>query len=589
MAWLILLVVPLMNVFVAGQQYDPGEPVIRVPTLILPHDFFPSKPWAFVNAADQSDPFLCVNPVTQDNPLNATEVAFEWIFSKVTMCAEQTTLEAAFPTMEIDPKSVYTSASSPGRKVVLREFVLSSVLTPAKEPFLFPDDDVVLTVLCGGVYKCSPNFFGYYSREPDCRRPVTTIEQFQGTGATYYNLTEMYLTLDLRRLYGFYYVCFARTKFPNLDFVHHASGIYNYSGLNAAMDGMQGTSMMPEEAYNATRDIPVERLQMSSDFWDPDGQIFATGSVYERLFVTRWTVNPDLVFWNGAHTSQFIFPGHATLDHKEIWHSVPDFVNSGIRVFVFPAHSWDYNFRGPRPILLNQAETGGNFVHDDATFMVLRSNSPEAVEFYLANATVSEQNFEELSPYAQTSYCDTPSEVIESTRTNFTSVPSLNTESSVLYEGSQEYKLFAYMDTKDLSPRRTYTLCSETFGSARLLRTWTTDLFARPSHLTPYPTTSLVTNLFSMKPGNAFKTDRIFLGDENCKMEEFYLNAVGSFSQPVSLDFGPHPPAKAQVLLTKFVNYDIVDNPYQTLKFYCPNARASTCLEGVTVYLFSIN
>eukprot|EP00392_Amoebophrya_sp_AT5.2_P004194 g4202.t1 len=417
-------------------------------------------------------------------------------------------------------------------------------------------------------------------------------------------------------LYGYYYVCFARTKTPDLRAVSLSTGLHNNTGYAYSTYGPQ--SRLPLVQRNGERRGTTTSSHLHADGTQQqelhddavEDHMLFDGEFYGGHFVTGFprALNPALIFtkrYAGRdaiyYLSDPIYPGHATLDGKLTWHSIPDFACSGIRVFVFPAHSWEYNFRGPRPVALlenarDHVRPSRGFVLDktlypndpSATFLVLRSNSPDAVEFYLANSTRAEEDFEPLSPYRQTSNCGVPGEIVESTRANFSSVQSFDEQATAGYP-YPEYKLYAYMNTRDLKPRRFYTLCTRGFGALSLLKVWTTDLYATPSHLSPYPTTSLVTNLFTLRPEAVFSRGNIYLGDENCKVENFYLKAEGQFSIVEQLDFGKNPPTRAQVLLTKYVNYDVQQNPLQTVRFHCPNARASGCVEGKTfLYLANV-
>ena len=173
-----------------------------------------------------------------------------------------------------------------------------------------------------------------------------------------------------------------------------------------------------------------------------------------------------------------------------IYHTLPEYVNSGIMVYVFPAHSWESNFRAPTPILvgLEKSEitpsTRDSFRPQDdepgatgvasgsnrtagASFLSLRSSSPKPIEFYLANITRTEELFEPISPYGATSNCNVPTEIIESTRTTFLSAPSKYEKVSAGYEDAitDEYLLFGYMNTSQLQPGNFYTICSEGYGA----------------------------------------------------------------------------------------------------------------------------
>jgi len=92
-----------------------------------------------------------------------------------------------------------------------RTFVVTNLMKPPRKEDLLlqPDDNVILRLPCSGLGRCSPNIFGYYSREPDCKKPATSVSQFYGSGGNFFDLHELNLRLDLRRLYGYYYVCLA--------------------------------------------------------------------------------------------------------------------------------------------------------------------------------------------------------------------------------------------------------------------------------------------------------------------------------------------------------------------------------------------
>ena len=205
-----------------------------------------------------------------------------------------------------------------------------------------------------------------------------------------------------------------------------------------------------------------------------------------------------------------------------IYQTLPDYVNSGILVYIFPAHAFEANLRAPTPLLVDLEKTeispstrdvfrpqddapgaigigesgpGGSNRSAGAGFLSFRSSSPKPVELYLVNITRTEELFDPISPYAATSNCNVPSETIESTRTTFLSAPSYYEKVTFGYGDAitNEYLLFGYMNTSELTPRTFYTVCSEGYGAFQLFRVWITDLFATQSHLTPFPTTSLVT------------------------------------------------------------------------------------------------
>ena len=181
----------------------------------------------FVNALEKPDPLACTVPVYSTVPavLNFLVLKFvDWPFiftrrgEKSRRRKGGASVRKTNPQVTVPEEWLFSTVllcgagSSPGKEttpdaegIFVEELVLSNVLQPASASFLFPDDGVTLTVRCGGT-GCSPNFFGYYSRDDRCRYPDTAVARFMGTGASFYNLTELTLTLDLRNLYGFYWL-----------------------------------------------------------------------------------------------------------------------------------------------------------------------------------------------------------------------------------------------------------------------------------------------------------------------------------------------------------------------------------------------
>ena len=157
------------------------------------------------------------------------------------------------------------------------------------------------------------------------------------------------------------------------------------------------------------------------------------------------------------------------------------------------------------------------------------------------------------------------------------------------------------MSTRDLKPRTFYTLCTSgtlsaaEYGAGSLLKVWATDYYAKPERDSLYPSGSLLATEFdypSPAGEGVFKwPGRIFLGNSNCLKKEVYLKPdnPAQYQRVLKFDFGKTPPGGAQILYSKFVNFDVINNPMQRVSFFCPAAKSSGCNHGVSqVYLAEI-
>jgi len=280
--------------------------------------------------------------------------------------------------------------------------------------------------------------------------------------------------------------------------------------------------------------------------------------------------------------------------------------HTGIRVFVFPAFSWEYLGRAAQPVTLHSPELASptnvsssttNNTNSTATMpsqqvarLVLKSSCPDSVEFYLGEGTDRPNAALDGSVSVATAgACGRP-------------VPNTNaTFTSVFHAASAQYRLTGFLNLANLEKKKFYTLCSHGHGDANLLRVWATDTFVKAAAGSPLPGTSLVTLPFATSAAdsvtglmlkNEFESADVFLapnascvvarnsennnfGNPPLSLPELFLHQNNANDNS---ELAPHPQQQNQrkaALKTQALDHDL-EQKFQKIRVHCTHCFADT-------------